>query len=885
MKRVTILILIFLIYFVTPIEAKEYFIKQIDVKGVSLIDKKEVMDLFDVKAPGVVTLERIDLGIKRLFKKGIFKNIKVDVAENGILIIYLEQKRFVRSIKIKGNRYFSDETIESKIHIKEDAPFNPVELKSDENRLQRYLRTRGFPELEVETSVKERKDGWVDVFFYIKEGKPLRIKSILIKGYPQIIKAEMHLDPGDIYDIEVVKDELDFLKEYFKKKGYINPTVGPFSFYKGQLTIYINPGKKLILKFDGNRVFSDSELEKLSELRQMQKIDRDSIDLVTDKIIEAYKKRGYLDIQVAPVVTEQDETMMISFFIFEGKRYKVSKISFEGISFDEDLFKEIMNLQEDTVYDPYKLNSDLDRILAYYRSLGYLEAKIKEADIKTNKKDNSVDIRIVVDEGLRYKVSEINIQGNRFFKRERILRYIRPHIGENFNETELLNSKFKLLDEYKREGFLDAKVAVKSQFEDGKVKIYVKIKEGKRFRVGKIIVRGNTRTKTEVILREIQLTENDPLDFRVLSESSRKLYRLGLFKDIKISTTNAYDNKKDILIEVKERPHGVFEFGFGYGEYEGFRAMFNWSYNNISGMNRRVNIRLEGSNLKKRFFINYHEPYFGRSDTSFNAVFQYIEKERIDVESNDTLYKVKKYSSEVSLERQIFQDTKGFIAYNYSLVKTYEVKPDVVLSKEDRGTLGISSIRPGFLYDSRDHPFDPRHGMVFGASLKLASRFLLSETDFYKLTVSSSFYYPVSKRVTAALALRGGFAEGFGDTKELPIVERFFLGGRNSVRGFAQDSLGPKGDDNSPTGGNAFLMGSIELRIDVGKGIGFVVFVDTGNVWERLKDIDFSTRKTAGVGIRIRTPVGPVRFDYGHKLDRKDGESSGELHFSIGHAF
>ncbi|NOX21377.1 MAG: outer membrane protein assembly factor BamA [Nitrospirae bacterium] len=617
----------------------------------------------------------------------------------------------------------------------------------------------------------------------------------------------------------------------------------------------------------------------------MQRIDRDSIDMVTDKIIEAYKKKGYLDIQVAPVITEEDEAMTISFFIFEGRKYRVNKISFEGITFDENLFREIMNLQEDTVYDPYKLDSDLERIIAYYKSLGYLEARIKETDIKTNRKNGTVDIRIIVKEGKRFRVGEINIEGNSFFKKERILRFIRPPLGESFNETELLNSKFKLLDEYKREGFLDAKIAVASELDHGRVKIFVKIKEGKRYRVGKIIVRGNVRTRTEVILREIQLNENDPLDFRVLSESSRKLYRLGLFKDIKITTTSAYDHKKDILIEVRERPHGMFEFGLGYGEYEGGRAMLNWSYNNISGMNRRINIRLEGSKLKKRFFINYHEPYFGRSDTSFNAVFQYIEKERIDVESNDTLYKIKKYSSEVSLERQIFQDTKGFIAYNYSLVKTYEVKPDVVLSKEDRGTLGISSIRPGFLYDSRDHPFDPRHGLVFGASLKLASRFLLSETDFYKLTVSSSFYYPLSKRVTAAIAFRGGFAEGFGDTKELPIVERFFLGGRNSVRGFAQDSLGPKGDDNSPTGGNAFLMGSFELRIDTGRGIGLVVFIDTGNVWERLKDIDFSTRKTAGVGIRIRTPVGPVRFDYGHKLDRRDGESSGELHFSIGHAF
>jgi outer membrane protein insertion porin family len=129
-------------------------------------------------------------------------------------------------------------------------------------------------------------------------------------------------------------------------------------------------------------------------------------------------------------------------------------------------------------------------------------------------------------------------------------------------------------------------------------------------------------------------------------------------------------------------------------------------------------------------------------------------------------------------------------------------------------------------------------------------------------------------------------AQGFDKTTELPLVERFFLGGRTTVRGYEQDTLGPKGVNGSPTGGNAFVLTNLELRADVAKGFGIVTFLDGGNVWGRTGDIKFSEIKyTVGAGIRYNTPVGPLRIDYGHKLDKEKGESSGEVHFSIGHAF
>jgi outer membrane protein insertion porin family len=220
------------------------------------------------------------------------------------------------------------------------------------------------------------------------------------------------------------------------------------------------------------------------------------------------------------------------------------------------------------------------------------------------------------------------------------------------------------------------------------------------------------------------------------------------------------------------------------------------------------------------------------------------------------------------------------------VVNTYDVLPDVILSREDTGTLAISSIKPAVVFDTRDNPFDPKKGILAGISLKATSLLLLSQTNFVKLEGYGSNFQKLSNRIVLAFSARGGVAYGYHKTNELPIEERFFLGGRSTVRGYAQDTLGPKGPDGNPTGGNAYLMGNLELRISVGRGFGIVPFLDSGNVWVEANQIDpLQLKYTTGIGLRYSTPVGPLRVDYGYKLNREQGESHGEIDFSIGQAF
>jgi outer membrane protein insertion porin family len=347
-----------------------------------------------------------------------------------------------------------------------------------------------------------------------------------------------------------------------------------------------------------------------------------------------------------------------------------------------------------------------------------------------------------------------------------------------------------------------------------------------------------------------------------------------------------YDDKKDVLFKVKEGNRGSVEFSVGYGDYERFRGMVDLSYRNLMGMNRQVSLRLEASSLEKRYILQYFEPWFLGAQLPFRAYILGEDKKEVNVDTRETMYHLTRHMITAGFEKKLSEALKTELFYEFSLVNTFDVKPDVILSHEDTGTLIISGVRSGLIYDTRDNPFYPHRGILSGISVKLTSPVFLSETDFVKLSFYGNTYQKLTEGIVLALSLRGGIAQGYLKTNELPIVERFFLGGSTTVRGYDQDTLGPKGADGNPTGGNAFLMENLEMRLSLGKGIGLVTFVDGGNVWQKVSEMDITELKfTTGLGVRYDTPVGPLRVDYGFKLQREKGESSGELHFSIGHAF
>jgi outer membrane protein insertion porin family len=862
---------------------------EVEINGLYSIGKGELLDLLCFKPGNPIDSTRVREGIKRAFLKGIFEDISIETTdgEKVKVIINVKERDLIKNIYIEGDYAVSRKTIKILFPLKEGQVMMCDMREKTVMDLKHDLADRGFPNASVHAEIERLKEPYrINIHLRIDTGEPLRIKKIHISGADDKVKTVMKLSEGDIYDQTILKKDLERIKIYYKRDKYFHPVVGPYTFSDGTLDISVHPGKRLHISIVDNNAISSKALLKEMPFFESETFSDDVVEEAVFRMLSFYHKEGYPFAQIAPVITSKDDLIDLNFFIFEGQQVKTGAISFTGNSFPEKNLKEIMSLKKGELYNPDLIDADRESIRNFYYALGYLSADIEEFKTQYDKSSNEMDIHIRIHEGLKTEIDRVKVIGAHLVPEGEVLKAINIKPGDIYNDVDISDARYRVIDLYNTRGLIEAVVSVKREITDQKASLIFQIDEGHEILFGKTIITGNNDTKYVVIKRELQQKEDMPFDYRILNKERQKLYKLGLFTEVHIEPLDTYDHKKDVLINLHEGNAGAVELSLGYAEYERYRGILDLSYKNLMGMNRQASLRFELSSLEKRYILQYYEPWFMDIPLQFRAFLLGEYKKEINIDTRETRYRLTRHTVTAGFEKTFGNALKAELYYEFSLVNTYDVQPDVVLSREDTGTLVISGIRPGIVYDTRDNPFEPRKGILSGISLKFTSPVFLSETNFIKLMFYGNIYHALSKRFVLAASFRGGIAQGYFNTQELPIVERFFLGGRTTVRGYAQDTLGPKGSDGNPTGGNVFFMENLEIRTSLGKGFGIVAFLDGGNVWLKLADIrplDF--KFTTGLGLRYNTPIGPIRIDYGHKLQREKGESSGELHFSIGHAF
>jgi outer membrane protein insertion porin family len=694
----------------------------------------------------------------------------------------------------------------------------------------------------------------------------------------------MKLWPGKVFDQFALKEDMENIENSYLDKGFIDPIVGPYSYKDGVLHLNVEPGKKLRLKTIGNEGLPGKELREVMPFFDLRDVRDDVVDQAVDLMLDLYHEQGYPDVQIAPIVRVEDDVVMVEFYVHEGKKILVDAISIDGTTIKEKKIKTIMVMKERAAFNPDELEVDLERIKEFYASLGYIHASVLRANIQITEQWATIKIR--VHEGQQLVIANIDFQGVHELEQEELRAALKIQEGSPYNEVDISESRRRILTLYREYGFNDVEVEVERDLLADKARITFLVREGRPYYFGKTAVSGNQKTEFTVVERELRYEEGMILKPSKMAEARKRLYKLGLFSSVEIRQMRRDDDTVDVSVHVQEARAGAVEFGFGYDEYEELRGFIGVSYKNLWGMNRQASLRTEVSTLSTRVVLNVREPWIFNREMEGRAFLLWEDREEKNIDTDETLYNVERYSASAGVEKRLSDKITVNLFYEFSFTDTTDVQPDIVLSKEDVGTLAISSLIPGFIYDTRDNPFDPSNGFFAGMTVKTASDIIFSETDFVKITGRANSYRRLARWLVAAVSFRGGAAVELGDTNELPLVERFFLGGRNTVRGYDQDTLGPKGEGGDPTGGNVFLQTNLELRTRVYKGWRVVPFLDGGNVWLRNRDVDLSEMKfTAGLGLRYSTPVGPLRLDYGFKLDREEGESKGEFHFSIGHAF
>ena len=873
-------------------------ITAIEVEGLHRIEKEELIGMICFRVGDVLDREVLGNGIKRAFKKGIFVDIKAvtEPYESGIKLKYVVREMpVIKRINIEGNKLISKAKIKEVFIFKEGENFKEGYLDKAKSDLISFYSRKGFPDAKVVLGFeKGKKQNNVYINVRIEEGQPLTIKSITI---PPDVKTRIRISKGDVFDVEQIEKEIKRLRSYYKKENYIKPLIGTYEFKGGELIIPIVSGPKLEVIFKGNKVFSAKKLLTEAPFLEDEEVNSELIDEAAKSIKKRYQEEGYYYAQAAGGIETTGDLIKVTFFIFEGRKVFLREIKFEEINIFPDAIKTVIPLEENKAFNETLLSTSRESIIRFYNALGYLYADVTEIQKDFIEHGDELNLIFIVYEGPQVRIKGINVTGNRDISASELVHLLQIKKEAPYNETDIEDARFRILSLYSRYGYIDAKVEVDSVISTDEASITFKVTENKPYVFGKIVIRGNEKTKNKIIRRELDIKEGEPYNYEAIFKTRQRLQKLGLFNDISIEPLKRTDSKpntgegeethtQDVIVDLKEGNPGAVEVGLGYGEYEQLRGFLDISYRNLGGYNRQIGLRTELSSVKKRLTLNFREPQlFNKSSLPLNVFLTKEDIRSVNVDTKDLLYKIDRLSLLAGTEREFSPRLKAGLNYEYSLVETSDVKEGIILTKEDEGTLRIGSISPSLFYDTRDNPFNPSSGALNGVVLKVASGIIFSEAEFIKAVLQSSWYFQIRKGLVFAFSLKGGIARNFGESHELPLVERFFLGGRTTVRGYSQDTLGPKGAGDNPTGGNAFALTNAELRISLGKGFGVVTFVDAGNVWKTTSDIETGLRYTAGMGLRYNTPVGPIRIDYGQKLNKEEGASAGELHFSIGHAF
>jgi outer membrane protein assembly complex protein YaeT len=459
--------------------------------------------------------------------------------------------------------------------------------------------------------------------------------------------------------------------------------------------------------------------------------------------------------------------------------------------------------------------------------------------------------------------------------------------GQPYRLRDLAADRSALLAAYRDAGYLEAAVTPEIAFAPDRLRarVTLEVEPGPRTVLGTVVVSGLRRTREEVVRRELLLEEGQALGLGRLLESQKRLGALGIFDRVSIVELGAERGPtRSVVVVAEEGPRTTLSYGVGYSERELLRGSLEATFRNLGGRDRTLTAYARGSFRGSRFLLGYREPYLvgRRNDLHLAAFREEEDRTGFDFKRTGVLGQtVAKLGPRTSLSlRYTFQDTRVF---------SLEIPLDEVDRQFRTYTLSGPSL--SVVNDQRDDALDPRRGLFVGADLQSSFRFL-GGARFVKGFLQAARYQRLRAGLTLAFSGRLGLARAFGDGEPtlLPLPERFFAGGDYGPRGFRTDFAGPLEQDSDgdlvPTGGNALVFGGVELRYDLRRALSLAAFTDAGSVYPRVSDLDLSeVLYTAGLGLRYRTPVGPLRVDLGLKLNRRPGEPSYRVHVTIGNAF
>ncbi len=532
-------------------------------------------------------------------------------------------------------------------------------------------------------------------------------------------------------------------------------------------------------------------------------------------------------------------------------------------------------------FRPQVFEQDLKNISLFYRNRGYLEAQVADYQVLKDTTEMEIEIVIQISEGQQTMVGSVSLLGNEFFSDEQLQKYVKINAEDPLFQEKINTTTLDLLQLYANDGFLDAEVKpdVRVKEENHLALVDFVITEGIQYIIDEIEIIGLEKTEPHVVKRELKFDTDDILNYSKLLESQRKLYQTGLFQGVFIKPDSVIKNKRkrDVIVEVKENVPAEFNVAVGYATIERFRGKLEIFTTNLRGNAQKLGLLTKASFINRKLQGSFTEPWtFGFPwQTDLNAKWEFLE---------EPSFELHRVVGQLSIGREFLRRsnlTLTFRAENATLsnVKTKNIPRDL--------TNDVRSLKLSLVYDTRNDLFNATRGLYVNLGSEFAGNFLRSTASFSRLTSEFKYFYPWTPNRILGTSLNTGLIYAKGGVDAIPLNERFFTGGPNSIRGFDYQEVGSVDESGIPVGGRLKIVWNVfEIRQTIYKMFGMVLFADVGNVWQSPEHFNLRDfRSAVGTGVRVNTPIGMLRLDFGINIDPQPDEPKTKLYIGMGQTF
>ncbi len=884
-----------------PLEVRAEPVSRIEITGLTTISEAVVRDVIPIKTGDEFSFKKIDDAMSYLRKWGVFDAIEASpsIEDGGVLIrFYLEEAIIVESVNITGNYPYIENKIRKYLSLHAGDVYVPDRVDEQIERIKAFYKRQGYINTDVLSEIIPVPEvNGVEIIYHIRRGEQLRYNKIVVEGPKAYPKGRVvsEINPFKPYSERRLRDALRDTKEFYRKHGYpkirIKVIEKTFDFEKRKvnLTIDVHEGPHVILKFIGSPQISRKQLRKSITILDEGVIDDFEIEMSCDEIKKLLKKKGYPDAEVSgDKRLLENGAIEIAFKIDAGIPKKIRFINFEGNddvsteALQKKMHNKTMALGRSGAFYPEYVSDDDESIESQMNRHGYLNPSIGEWKVKPTEQGYALDITIPIDAGQQVTVKRMNFNGKISFAKKRLLKAIGAREGKPFNEPGVEEDREKLQRFFADNGYPYATVEANWELdqENAEAVINYNAMEGPLVKIGKILIVGDVLTSQKAIKQAMSLREGDRFSYKKVIESQLNIRRLGPFASVNVSTIGLEDKRKVIPLRVKveeQRPFMV-DLGFNYSTDEQFTGSLTFTNVNAFGWAKTNQFDLTAGQDLTRAELVWHDPRF------FSSSFEMTTNTWVQ-------YKKKPAYSYIQMAGAIgwFRRYRRFgFLFRWEMDRNYFITGDSVAADADSlRNNTISKVSLSSSYDSRDSFSDPTKGFFTLGSADIFNEIKGDSADFFKLSWEGENDLSPFSRITFSTGFRFSRILTLGRNVSVPSNELLFLGGDDTIRGFGEDSLGPVDANGRATGGRLRWIFNEELRIRIIGRFALAGFFDMGSLTDSFSAIGWDTtvRRSAGLGIRYITPVGPIRLDYGFKLDRRAGESRGRLHFTFGYVF